>query len=425
MRASVVTITLVSVMSVVGAGCGDSKTQPAFTIGILSDCYGPAGGFNELNVASAELPLIERGAALLGRAPSDGIGAVEVAGRRVALRVGCVAGTDEVIPEARRLVEEEGAQAIVGPEDPAQGMALRQYAPTRPETAFLIEPSAAPELTLTNPVRNVFRFTLDAAQSAAGLGSYAYRHLGWREAAVVGDDVPYAWEQAAGFVSEFCALGGRVADRIWIPLGANPAAAAAEVPRDIDGVYVASAGVSAMSAFLRPFAALGHDLSRQLVASDALIADPGVIPSARGVVTGGSPPIQPTPAGRAYMRSFAKAFPTLPAQQALTDRSLAYAVGVEAALHALARAQGAAGRPFLEALAGVRLDSPLGRIRLDRDRQAIGPSYLSQIGPGGVRTLRVVPGVEHTFGGYFRAAGSPPSETSPACVKRMPPPWAR
>src|SRR5690349_5403983 len=157
---------------------------------------GRLGAAHELNVAAAELPLIERGAKLRGTTPSDGLGAVTVGGRRVELLVGCVAGANEVIPEARRLVEEDGAEAIVGPEDPVQGMALRLYARRRPETAFLVQPSGAPELTLIDPARNVFRFVTDAAQSSAGLGTYAYRNLGWRTADVVGDDVPYSWEQA-------------------------------------------------------------------------------------------------------------------------------------------------------------------------------------------------------------------------------------
>jgi branched-chain amino acid transport system substrate-binding protein len=423
MRASALTLTVVCVVSVLAAGCGSSKIGP-FTIGILSDCFGPAGGSNELNVASAELPLIERGAKLVGRKPTDGIGPVEVAGRRIVLVLGCVAGTTDVIPEARRLVEEDGAQAIVGPQDPTQGLALRLYARKRPGTAFLIEPSAAPELTLTDPVRNVFRFTLDAAQSNAGLGGYAYRELRWRKAAVVADDVPYAWAQAAGFVAEFCALGGRVVDTIWVPFGVDPATAAAQVPRDVDGVYLGQA-VLPMSAFLERYASLGHDLSRQLVASAGVVADPAVIPSATGVVIGGSPAAQRTPRERTYARGFAKAFPGMVAARALTGTSLAYNLGVEAALEALARARGRTGRPFLDALGAVRLDSPLGRIRLNSNRQAIGPSYLSRVTARGIRTLRVVPGVEHTFGGYFTAADPPPSETSPACVKRMPPPWAR
>jgi len=63
--------------------------------------------------------------------------------------------------------------------------------------------------------------------------------------------------------------------------------------------------------------------------------------------------------------------------------------------------------------------------KLDRNRQAIGPSYLSRVTTRGMRTLRVVPGVEQTFGGYFTAADPAPSRTSPRCVKRTPAPWAR
>jgi branched-chain amino acid transport system substrate-binding protein len=423
MRASVLAVLLVAATSVLVAGCGGSKAE-SFRIGILSDCYGPASGANELNVASAELPLIERGAKHLGRLPSNGIGPVAVAGRRVELSVGCVAGTDDAIHEARRLVEEDGAEVIVGPEDPSQGMALRQYARTRLEAAFLIEPSAAPELSLTDPAPNVFRFTLDAAQSTAGLGAYAYRQLGWRKAAVVADDVPYAWEEAAGFVAEFCALGGRIVDRVWVPLGTDPAAAATSVPVSVDGVYLGPA-VSPMSAFLKRYASLGHDLSRQLVSSPGLLADPAVVPLAAGVVVAGSPAIQPTQSERAFESAFARAFPGLPARGALTGLSLAYDVGVEAALQALTRARGTSGRPFLNALGALRLDTALGRIRLDRDRQAIGPNYLSRVGRGGIRTIRVVPAVEKTFGGYFKAGDPPPSETSPRCVKRTPPSWAR
>src|SRR4051794_32272928 len=93
------------------AGCSGSPA-PAFRVGMLSDCYGPFAGLHQLNLADAELPLIERGARLAGRSPSAGLHDVVVAGRRVQLMVGCVSGTEDVIPEARRLVEEDGAQAI-------------------------------------------------------------------------------------------------------------------------------------------------------------------------------------------------------------------------------------------------------------------------------------------------------------------------
>ena len=110
MRASALVAVAGGGASVLVTGCGGS-TSKTFTIGILSDCYGPAGGSNQLNVASAELPLIERGATVgWGATPRTGSPPSEVAGRRVRLVLGCAAGTGDVIPEARRLVEEDGAR---------------------------------------------------------------------------------------------------------------------------------------------------------------------------------------------------------------------------------------------------------------------------------------------------------------------------
>jgi hypothetical protein len=147
------------------------------------------------------------------------------------------------------------------------------------------------------------------------------------------------------------------------------------------------------------------------------------------VVVGGSPSFDPIPAQRAFAAALTKAFPGIPAASAINPLSIPFGSGVEAAIAALERARGADGRPFLSALARVQIDSPMGRIRLDGNRQAIQPNYLSKVVPTGsgvaLRTLRVVPDVEQTFGGYFARGGPPPSETSPSCVKRTPPPWAR
>ena len=410
-----------------GAGCGGSKSQ-AFRIGILSDCYGPFSTLHEVIVASAELPLLERGGGLHGKQPSSGVRGAKVVDRPVELEIGCVAGNEDVVPEARRLVEEGGARAIVGPLDPTQGMALREYARTQPETAFLIQPSGAPELTLTDPAPNVFRFASDAAQFVAGAGTYAYRQLGWRTAAIVADDVPYSWEGVAGFVAEFCALGGRIVDRTWIPIGTDAAAAVPRIPR-ADGVYLGPA-LSPMLGFIRRYAALHHDLSRRLISNAVLLYDPTVIAQAKGVVVAGSLPFEPTAAEAAYAASFKKAFPAIPPAVAINPTTVPYRDGVEALLEAFARSGGATGPPLFAALARLELNSPMGRVHLDANRQAVSPNYLSRVaadpkGKPAIRTVRVVPNVEQTFGGYFRPGDAPPSETSPACIERTPPPWAR
>ena len=119
--------------------------------------------------------------------------------------------------------------------------------------------------------------------------------------------MPYAWAQAAGFVAEFCALGGRIVDRIWIPLGIDPATVATQVPRDVDGVYVGQA-ILPMAAFLKRYASLGHDLSRQALATAGVVADPSVVPRRKGVVVAGSPASRADAAGAGLRPRVRKGF---------------------------------------------------------------------------------------------------------------------
>jgi branched-chain amino acid transport system substrate-binding protein len=428
MRASAGVLLLAGIVLASATGCGGSGGTP-IRIGVLSDCYGPFSSGHELIVASAELPLLERGGKLRGPNPSDGIEGASVAGRRVDLLIGCIAGTEDVLPETRRLVEEDGAQIVVGPLYPEHGLVVRDYARGRPDTTFLIQPSGAPELTLTNPPPNVFRFTADNAQSAAGLGSYAYNRLGWRTAATVADDSPYGWGTVAGFAAEFCALGGHIVDRQWIPPVTDTGEAVRGLPSSADGVYL-SPVLSPAHAFLKGYAAAHHDLSRHVVLNAAVFSDPTVVPLARGVVAGGSQPFEATPAAAAYVAAFTKAFPSIPAAAASSLLGAPYRDGVEAALAGLERTHGATGSELMAVMANLELDSLTGRVRLDRDHQAIAANYLSRVvtdaqGKPTIRTLRVVANVEQTYGGYFRANDPPPTRTTPACKKRKPPPWAR
>jgi branched-chain amino acid transport system substrate-binding protein len=434
MRASARLCALVAGVLALG-GCGASE-EPSFRVGLITDCHGIFSGIHEPTVASASLPLIERGAKPLGGRPSNGVGPVSVAGRTVELLVGCAEGTSPALSEARRLVEEEGAQVIVGPLTAETGMALREYARRRPETTFIMMPSPAQELTLTEPAPNVFRFVTDAAQSMAGLGSHAYEKLGWRTAVVVADDLPFGWQQAAGLTAEFCASGGRVVERLWIPPGFDAAALVPSIPQDVDGVFLA-AGVAPLVSFLEQYSKSHPELSKTLVSTALLFYDPEILqrfaPRLQGTVAGGWFPIEPTARSSAYVAEFARAFPALPPETALNPLAIPYRDGVEAALRALEHVGGDTGddgEGLRQALTRLTLDSPAGRIRLDENRQAIAPVYLSRVdvtksdGPR-ISTLRVLRDVEQTYGGYFEAGDPPPSKTAPACKKGNPPPWAR
>ena len=101
-----------------------------------------------------------------------------------------------------------------------------------------------------------------------------------------------------------------------------------------------------------------------------------------------------------------------------------------ATLQALERVHGdlsGGEKRFMAALAKVTLDAPNGRISLDSKHLGIGPNYVWKLQGPKLKpvVIRTIPRVDASFGGYFKATDPPPSESTPACVKRTPPPWAR
>jgi hypothetical protein len=144
------------------------------------------------------------------------------------------------------------------------------------------------------------------------------------------------------------------------------------------------------------------------------------------------PPAQSTRAMREYRRAFVHAFPGLPGKLAESPVVMAYHDSMEGVLRGIEDADGRLGegrRRLHEALSHVRLDLPTGPVRLDENRHAVRQIYLKRIvfGDGGRqadRLVRVVPGVEQSFGGLL-SKSPPPGPGSQPCRKATPPPWAR
>ena len=407
-------------------------------IGLLTDCRGLFAGYEDQMLAGAELPLLERGARLTDGKPSGGVSKARVAGRDIELIRGCTEESEHtvLVEEARRLVEVERVDAVVGALGESDSLVFRELARKYPEVVFIPAWSGAQELTLRHPAANVYRFDTDEAQDVAGLGSYAYRELGWRRAAVVGDTTPVGWQEEAAFVAEFCALGGDVTARFTAPIDLGDPKVA-QTLRAADGVAGFTwGGAFAPPEFLPALARmLGSPETRMVVGTYVLDDSNSLVPIARGLpgVVGASsiPPANATPAMRAHRTAFTKAFPGLPPSDAETPIVLAFNDAMEGLLRGLEASDGdlSDGRQRLrEDLARVSFDVPSGPVHLDRNRQAVRNTYLKRIGPAGGRRafqlVRVVPGVEQTFGGLLADAPSPGPGSQP-CRKATPPRWAR
>ena len=223
-----------------GGGGGTIK------VGFLSDCEGAFGSFFEPTASGFNQALIDTaGAKPAGEKPSEGITGAKVAGKNIEIvGYGCADDTaDKAIEETRRLMEQEDADILVGPLSGDEGIAVANYAKEHPDKTFINGIAGAQDSTLKVQAPNFFRFHPDGAQWSAGLGDYAYNELGWRTAAIIGDDYSFPYTSLAGFVAEFCALGGEINRRIWAPLGEKDYSSfISQIPDDIDGLYVGIGG---------------------------------------------------------------------------------------------------------------------------------------------------------------------------------------
>ena len=403
-------------------GCGDDE-EP-LKVGVLVDCSGILESYADGELAGAELPIKLRSGSAGGRPVEFVKGCTEVGSLTL------------TIARTRSLIEADGVDVVVGPAGEPEGVLMRRLAHRYPDVTFILTAGAAQEATLRHSQPNVFRFVADAPQSAAGLATYARRDLGWRRAAVAFDYTPAAWEATAGFVAEFCSLGGEVSEQG--PFTGDPAdrAVAARMARGADGVFVSS-GFYPAAEFLRAYRRDVGRLPGRLVLHGYGFSVPHALTldgvDLSGVVLGGDmPQATERPQWRRYLRSFAETNPDMPPRTARDALVLPYYVGVEGLARALEQVDGdigPGGKDLRAALERVRFEGPMGPIRLDARRQAVVSVHLRRVMARGerVRTepIRVVDGVDQSYGGIFTPRTRTPSLFALSCKRAKPPARAR
>ena len=192
--------------------------------------------------------------------------------------VGCGDDTaDRAIQEIRKIVEQDGANVVIGPLSGDEGIAIANYAKDHPEVTFINGISGAQEATLQVQAPNFFRFNGDGAQWNAGMGDILHNTAGWDTAVVIADDYGFGWTSAAGFIAEFCAVGGDVVQRVFPPLNTTDYSsfiAQLPDPDEVDG-YFWVVGGTGTQASLEAFVNAKGDLNGQQHAGN-LFFNPGL-----------------------------------------------------------------------------------------------------------------------------------------------------
>jgi branched-chain amino acid transport system substrate-binding protein len=355
------------------AGSAWAQGQPV-KIGLLATLEGPFAAGGADGMRGAELAVKQRGGVVAGRQ-------IEI------IKASSDAKPDVAVNATRKLVEQDKVDIMVGPLSGGEGIAVKDYSKTQPQVTFINGGSGAQATTLQNPSPNFFRFNTEGAQWMVGLGQAAL-DKGFKRVMVIAEDYAFPYSQVQGFMAEYCAKGGKVPLKAWVPLGGKDySSVIARIPKDVDALLVVLGGADAVN-FLTQYENAGGDkpmLGGSITVSQDVLNYRGKRrDSLVGTMSAG--PIADSFDGaewRAFVDDYKKNYPVSAGGYPSPSLfALVYYTNMKAALDALDAVNGdlSGGQAkYREALQKMTLKTPTGDVKLDANRQAIGTTFVTEV----------------------------------------------
>jgi branched-chain amino acid transport system substrate-binding protein len=388
--------TLVGAAVVAAFGlAGPASAQEVIKVGLLATLEGPFAAGGQDGMRGAELALKQRNGMAGGKR-------IEI------IKASSDAKPDVAVNATRKLVEQDKVQIMVGPLSGSEGIAVKDYSKTQPGVTFINGSSGAQATTLTSPSPNFYRFNTDGAQWMVGLGKAAL-DKGYKRVMVIAEDYAFPYSQVQGFMSEYCRLGGKVPVKAWVPLGGKDyASVIARIPKDVDALVVVLGGADAVN-FLNQYEQAGGDkpmIGGSITVSQDVLNYKGKRRESLVGTLAGSPiaDAYDAPEFKAFVADYKKAYPDGYPSPSLF--ALVYYINMKAALDALDMVKGDLSdgqKKYREALAKMTLKTPVGDVKLDENRQAIGTTFITEVAKdakGGLynKVLRKIDNVPQTLG---------------------------
>lgn len=336
---------------------------------------------------------------------------------------------DAAVNAARKLIEQDGVDIILGPLGGSEGLALRDLSKSYPGVTFINGSSAAQDTTLREPSENFFRFGGDGAQWMVGVGDYAFNEMGYKSVAIVAEDYSFPYTQVLGFMSEFCAAGGKVPNKFWTPIGnADYSSIVYAIPNDVDAIFVALGGSDAVN-FLTQYDQAGGDkpiIGGSVTIDQSILESKGPFKKLLVGAPAGTPTVSDYDGEEwlAFVESYTTNYPDAFSSPSIFAHH--YYMGATAALLALDEVDADLSNDhaaFRTALSNLSFTVPSGgTMRLDENRNGIVDNFVTEVferedGTYGNRVVKVVRDVNQTLGQdavTFLSAG-PVSRDNPSC----------
>lgn len=285
----------------------------------------------------------------------------------------------QALEQARRLVEQENVDFLMGLVNSAVAVPMAQFAGEE-EVPFLMVVAGARAATGSDRSPYLFRTGMANGQQDRPLGWYTASELGYTQAATFAWDFLVGEERAGSFAETFTGAGGEITLEQKPPLTTTDYGPFISQinPANVEVVYAFFAGPGAIS-FVQQMREFGLTPDIKIVGSGFLTA--GVLEAmgenAVGIVQGAAyTPVLDNPENAAF--------------QELYDSQVGGVAGVyiaegyngaEVAARAIEAVGGDMSDPqaFLDALAAVEFDGIAGPFRFGDDGQSVRNVYITEI----------------------------------------------
>ena len=310
---------------------------------------------------------------------------------------------DVAVTKIRKLGEQDHVHAVVGIVLSSAAIAVRDYVNAQRLPLVISGFAVAENLTL-QPNPYVFRITYTGNMTGGPAGTWAFKHLKARKAAIIASDSVGPLEIILAWARAFEEAGGKVVQEVYAPLGtADFAPYVTQLRRDVDVIGVQTVGADGVR-FVKQWREYGMQGKIPLVDASVGFSDLSLLPASGDAAVGGynRQPYQytlDTPRNKKFVQAFRAKFNRDPGAPSVFTYS---------ALLALDQAAKAVGGKvedsarLIETLRKMDLDAPQGRIRFDKLQNVVSDIHISRIDKVGGQ---IVPTVIETIHGVDQFLG--------------------
>jgi branched-chain amino acid transport system substrate-binding protein len=283
-------------------GVGPAQAEGPIKIGFLSPLSGAIAQAGKDMYSGCELFWKESG--------------WQIAGRKLEVVLEDTEGQPAAaVTKLRKLVENDKVHLVAGVILSNVAYALVPYIEAQGiPTIYPI--NSAEDLTQRKRPKWLIRTGFSAGGNMHPFGEYAAKVLGYKKVVTIGLDYAFGWETVGGFHQTFEDNGGRVIQKLWVPLNVQDYGPyLAQVKRDADAVFVVALGRWTLL-FAQQYAASGLRERIPLIAGGTY-TDEHILPQlgdeSLGVISAHHYSASlDTPANRRFRAAFEKAYNRLP-----------------------------------------------------------------------------------------------------------------